>query len=302
MRDVTITWTNSQMVGDEIIELWLKKGAAAWAQEAQVLLGASSQSRTFPELEAGVDHVFQARARRGGQYRPEYTSSDPENWPVGSRLEFVPSDAVTPAGAPTITNCAWERTGSTATNITITAEANPAHESLDLQLVRGASTVVATVSGPHSGPVQLVDNDPPVGVAHTYRVRHIESGVPGAASSPIQCYAGPSPPPSGIQFSGVYDCGYEVSWTHNIPGAVTQVLDDWPGDSFQEVALAAADVTSAIVTKGNQILCESGAGQVPVAVRLRHGVETFGVTDWTQPVQRSDLLLCDDCVGNGGFG
>jgi hypothetical protein len=294
MRDVTITWTNSQMVGDEVLELWLKKGAAAWAQEAAVLAFGSSQNRTFEGLAADVNHVFQARARRGGEYRPEYTSANPEDWPVGSRLEFVPSATVTAPGAPTLDDTSWERVSSSSTKVTATATANPSHESLDLQLLRG-NTVVDTVAGPHTGPVVLTDVDPPLETTQPYRVRHIDTGVPGSNSNTIDQYIGPAPPPSNVEFSQVFDCGYTVNWVNQIGGAVTKIEHDWPGGGFTEVATVGAGVTQQQVSVGTGAFLCPDDDPVLVAVRLRHGVEAFGVTDFTLPVQRSDLTLKSEC-------
>lgn len=180
LRDVTIRQTMHEMVGDEMVEVWLKIGAGAWALDRTVDVEAGpTQDFEFLALDSEVLHVMQTRAVREGRYRAGYLNGDPDTWPEQSRVEFIPGQA--PAAAPTIIDGEWDDPTTTAT---ITVTPNPAHLDLDLELLRDG-VVVDTVAAPHVGDVPMSAVMASDDNFHNFTARHVVGGgLNGAQSDP----------------------------------------------------------------------------------------------------------------------
>lgn len=93
-RDVTLSWTLNDMAGDELVETWLKTGDDWALIDTVPAAGASPQTGLFPGLIAGDEYVAAVRMSRGGEYRPDFVSEDPEDWPAASTLTFIAGNPV----------------------------------------------------------------------------------------------------------------------------------------------------------------------------------------------------------------
>lgn len=287
-RDMVFRATLHEMSDDEVIEVWLKRGADLWMLELVVAVETVEPTQDFPlvALEDAVDHVLQLRAFRDGRYRAGYLGSDPDGWPAQSRFEFQPGAVA--ALAPTITGNAWARTSAVAQDTTIEVTSHVDHTDLDLQLLRDG-VVVATAAAPHVGPVDMVDEDPPIGAMHTYTARHVLLDLVGAQSAPTDQWAGPAKPTGLFDSTGASWYRYAVQWDAPVAGAVTRVQDNYLCiATFAERGLTAADAldfdTGGLALEKNSALEPNGNIGANFDARARHEVTAFAVTDvsdWT---------------------
>lgn len=284
LRDIELQADLNEMTGGEDWELWLKPDGGAWALHSSGVVDTGDPTPVFPinGLDSTKNYTVQLRASREGRYRPGYLNADPDSWPAQSRLVFRPG-AAAPA-APTITGWSWARTSGVAQAITITVTPNPAHMALDLELLRGG-VVVATVAGPHAGPVAMVDTNPPAGASHSYEARHTEFTLPGTSSAPTAVWAGPAAPTGLVQMStgGIF-YEYGLEWDAPAAGAATRIEDDYLCTTMGTFSAQAVTAADAIAEAGISVQKDSSHasnGNVPAAftARARHEVVSFGVTD-----------------------
>lgn len=280
VRDVTLRGTAHEMVGDETVELWLKRGAGAWALEQSVPADVSNppfQDFLVLGLESGLEHVAQVRVFRDGRYRAGYIGGDPEAWPAQSRLEFIPGAEAAPA--PEIVSSEFERTSGVAHEIRITVTPNALALDLDLDLLRDG-VVVDTIAGPHVGDVVMTDNDPPIATNRVYTARHRQFTLNGIESDPVIRWVGPPPPTDFVQVAEISDYyAYHVEWTN--PGGSIRVRDDWPIAGFINRALLGSGSThhDQDVEKESESM-EGADEQVTFCqVEVRCEVGAFAVTD-----------------------
>lgn len=302
LRTVTIRYTMHDMTGDETVEVWLKRGAGAWALDQTVDVGdPPTQDFELNGLESDVEHVVQVRAVHEGRYRAGYLDSDPELWPDESRFEFTAGGFS--ADAPTITDSSWARTSGVSTTTTIEVTPDPDFLANDLELLRDG-VVVDTVAGPHVGPVDMLDVDPPLGVNHAYTARHVSGGLHGTSSAATNRWAGPNKPTALAQTGGPDFGQYTAEWTVTEAGATTRVSDHWIG-AYQNRVLTAADAATALVDSPPLELDSVSIAPthpVDVNVRVRHEVTAFAVTDvsdWTADVVFSVTIADDETAYNG---
>jgi len=300
-RDVTITASLAERVGDETYELWLKEGSAAWALHSTgaVEQSASTQDFELANLEEGVECRMQLRMERESRYRDDYQSADPDAWPSQSLLVFTPG--VEEYAAPTLNSMLWSRTSGSSERVTVNATSSTGNEGLALQLLRNG-TVVDEVAGPHVGAVYLVDIDPPGETTQSYTVRHRSGFLAGLQSAPVNRWVGPDAPTGFGEVAPGSWYDYEVEWDAPPSGAVTRVQDTWVDSGvFAERAATAADATSYDPGFG-QLEKNSAAdpnGNIPAAarVRIRHELEQFSVTDvseYAAPVWISTEIASDE--------
>lgn len=269
------------MVGDETVELWLKRGAGAWALEQSAPVDTSNPPFMDFEilgLESGVIHVAQIRVFRDGRYRAGYLGGNPDAWPAQSRIEFIPGAEAAPP--PTIASTEFERTSAVAHEIRVTVTPNALALDLDLDLYRGG-VFVATIEGPHVGDVEFTDPNPPIATTVTYTARHREFTLDGELSDPVNRWVGPLAPTGLVQVAENPDYyAYHVDWT-NVAGS-TRVRDDWvllsPPQNRQ---LYTGSETHHDQTLEKNSLKMEGADEVPTTtlVEVRHEVTAFTVTD-----------------------
>lgn len=296
LRDVVLRWSNADMVGDESYELWLKVGSADWVLfQTGSLLTEPSQDFTLLDLTEGVAHVAQVRRVRGGRYRSEYLSNNPELWPEASRLEFTPGFDPD-FGTPTINGTSWERTSAGSHRITVNATAAAGSEAYTLQLLR-SGVVVDEVEGPHVGAVDLHDVDPTIAANHSYTVRHVAGVLEGPQTAPVVRWAGPDAPTGLAQESGEW-YGYEFSWDAPESGAVTEWGDDYlcPSQIDSRGTTAADAVTTGAFSglEKESALEPNGNAPASFAGYARHKVTTFGVED----VSEWESLTIDTEIAN----
>lgn len=277
------------MVGDETVELWLKRGAGDWALEQSVAVDTSNppfQDFLVVGLESNVDHIAQIRVFRDGRYRAGYLGGDPDAWPEQSRIEFVPGAEAAPA--PTIVSGEFERTSGVAHEVRITVTPNPGALTLDLDLLRDG-VVVDTIAGPHVGDVVLTDNDPPIATNRVYTARHRQFTLNGIESDPLTRWVGPDAPTGLVQTGAIPDYyAYTVDWV-NVTGSI-RVRDDWPIAGFINRALLGGGTTTynKDPLEKNSLKLE-GADEVMTTcnVQIRHEVAAFAVTDVSEWVDVS---------------
>jgi hypothetical protein len=293
LRDVVLTFDTNEVVGDETYELWLKIAAGEWAlfQTGAVALTAT-QSFTLLDLEEGVAHAAQVRMLRGGRYRSDYLSGDPDLWPSQSLIEFTPGLEES-FGTPSINATAWSRTASDSQRITVTATAAAGSEAYAIQLLRDG-VVVDEVAGPHVGTTNLVDLNPPIAEVHDYTVRHASGVLEGPTSGVAQQYAGPNAPTGLVQgVASWYQ--YSLQWDAPESGAVTEYGDDYlcPGNINSRGTTAADATMSGTVTVEKESALEPN-GNTPCTYTgyARHKVTAFTVEDvsqWEQITVEHDI-------------
>lgn len=280
VRDVTIRATSHEMVGDETVELWLKRGAGDWALEQSVPVDDSNppfQDFLVLGLESGLEHVAQIRVFRDGRYRAGYIGGDPDAWPEQSRIEFIPGAEAAPA--PTIVSAAFERTSGVAHQMNVTVTPNPGALDLDLDLLRDG-VVVDTIAGPHVGDVVMIDNDPPIATTRTYTARHRQFTLDGVLSDPLLAFVGPPAPTDFVQVAEISDYyAYHVEWTN--PGGSIRVRDDWPIAGFINRALLGSGSTHHDQAVEKESLFDEGSDEQVTfcQVEVRCEVASFAVID-----------------------
>lgn len=284
------------MVGDETVELWLKRGAGEWALEQSVPADTSNppyQDFLVLGLESGVEHAAQIRVFRDGRYRAGYIGGDPEAWPEQSRIDFIPGAEAAPA--PTIVGAVFERTSGTDHQMTVTVTPNPAALDLDLDLYRDG-VFVATIPGPHVGDVDFVDENPPIASNRTWTARHRQFTLDGVLSDPLIAWVGPPAPTDLVQVAELNDYyAYHIDWTN--PGGSIRVRDDWPVAGFINRALLGSGSTHHDQTVEKESAKMEGADEVLTScnVEIRCEVGAFAVTDVSEWVGISvDITEHDD--------
>src|SRR5690606_13395593 len=292
---VMLHWKNRDMIGDELIEVWLRPAGGAWALATSVGVSAAVDQQYLLEgLDAGTDYDWALRAVRGGLYRAGYESPDPDTWPAASRSSFT-----TLLLPPTIESATWERTSASSERILVTV--SPVYNDVDLELLSGG-VVVGTAPAPHSGPVTIAHVDPAGEQLHTYTARHRTAAKEGDESAPVSRWAGPDAPtlteiiPQGV-------CVYTVRWASASGSLYTEIEDDYPNSSFALRGTAAPGQGEIQVAHGQAIEDCAGIGgeMIPVTVRIRHRQDSFGVSDYSH-YSIDGLELCNACSFNGGNG
>lgn len=281
LRDVVITATINERIGDETYELWLKRASGAWYLEATGAVEpvAATQDFTINDLDSDVLYAMQLRMRRAGRYHISYLTSDPSTWPAQSYYEFTPgiSDAMS---APTMDSISWERTSSTVQRIDVTV--TPTDLGFDIQLLRDG-TVVQTVAGPFAGtPIVIYDDNPPAGADHTYTARHVNGFIAGPSSGALTQWPGPTAPTGLVDASVSNFYEYTVNWTNTNVAAVTRVEDDYAHyNAFDDRGAAAAGATSFTENPlpKSSTMASNGNLTGTIGVRVRHEWTQFGSTD-----------------------
>lgn len=296
LRNVTLRGTSHEMVGDETVELWLKRGAGDWALEQSAPIDTSNPPFMDWEvlgLESGVQHVAQVRVFRDGRYRAGYIGGDPDAWPAESRIEFIPGAEAAPA--PTIVSAVFERTSGVAHQMNVTVTPNPAALDLDLDLYRDG-VFVATIAGPHVGDVVFTDEDPPIASTRTWTARHRQFTLDGVLSGPLLAWVGPPPPTDLVQVAEFDDYyAYHIDWT-NVGGSI-RVRDDWQAGPPVNRALLGSGSTHHDQTLEKESAKSEGADEVitSCSVDIRSEVGSFSVTDVSDWVSVSvDVTEHDD--------
>lgn len=287
-RDVTIRGTPTEMLGDETVEVWLKRGSAEWELYDVVdVVDDPTQDFLLENLEEAVLHVLQLRATRESRYRTAYLSADPDDWPVQSRYQFTPGLDLE-FGVPAITGTEWERTSGSAQEIRVTATAASGSEAYALQLLRNGS-IVDEIAGPHGGPVVLTDANPPLAADHSYTVRHVEGFDVGPQTGAAVQYAGPAAPVNLAHTTpGVGWYAYTLEWDAPPSGAVSRVQDNYANQSvFAARTVTAADATTSgsINLEKNSSFEPNGNSPCLFDARVRHEVTAFAVTDVSKWVE-----------------
>src|SRR5690606_34288513 len=293
LRDVTIAWDNVEMIGDEILEFWLNGGTGWTLSGSAPVEPQEDQQHTFAGLAAGETYRLQIRARRGTFYREEYQSSNPDDWPEESLLEFT-----TGLAAPSIESAVWSRTSATQERIRLTI--HPVYSDRDLEILRDGS-VIATVT-PSEDPFVYDDvsddedlqdpNNEWGEQLYTYVVRHVYGENRSADSEPVSRWAGPDAPTiTQLEPAIALAAAYEIRWQNAETATedwVTQILDR---------NVTQGDPTFALVSslpypmQGPEVVQHSGHGGEDYEVQIRHAVTAFGVTDFSQVSGPSTVTL-----------
>jgi hypothetical protein len=264
----TVEWDNVAQDGDEVLELWLREGAGAWAHvppDTAVTL-AASQSRGLTDLTIGVEHTVAVRYRRGGQYHQDYESSDPLEWPASSRETFI-----TIPETPTLDSVEWARVSSSVERARVKFTVAPDHQVLQHEVFRDASSIGTVAAGVY----QFDDTGITGETNHTYTVRALGPAANSALSGGVTRWMGPVPAHSDFFYtaSGVGGCpggqsAFDLWWTNGRPDLPTRLLvggvptDLDPGvDAFNGI-------------------CSSD----PPSFSIRHVEVAFGVEDFSPTV------------------
>lgn len=294
-RDITLLATWADLAGDETYELWLKHESEAWIlQEVGDVTSDENNQQEFliPTLVADDSYVAQIRLTRAGRYRAGYLTTDPDTWPEDSRCEFIPG-ALAGVGAPTILSAVWERTGFSATNITLSITADDLDK--DLKVYRDGA-LVGTISAPHVNPVAFVDNDPDIAESHSYTARHTAGTLNGPLSAPVLCFAGPLPPEDFELVSAIDHYGsYTVQW--DAGGDVVRLEDDFLCAAIFSAAIGGGGTTtdsSYEVVKEITELPEGAFHTENFVARIRRELDSFAVTDVSDWVEAPISMAIDD--------
>ncbi len=280
LRNVVITGTQHQLVGDETYELWIRHASDAWAliETGTVVLVGDDMSFAISGLIDGDDYTTQVRLKRVGRYRVGYLTSNPDSWPEASRLEFVPGILVR-AGAPVFDFGTWSRIDGDSTQIALEIQAWSLTK--DIELYRDG-VLIATIAQPHVNPISYTDPDPELGVEHLYTARHVEATLHGPFSDPLPVWGGPAIPLDFTQTSpddqyGSYDVGWDAG------GDLVRIQDDFLCPSiFSDQTTTSASVYNRIIEITD--IPPGGTQAAFFRARARREVTSFSVTDvsdWT---------------------
>lgn len=292
-RDITLQMQWNDLAGDETYELWLLHESDGWLldQTGDVVPDIDNlQDFIISTLIEGDNYSAQMRAKRAGRYRAGYLTADPETWPSISRVDFVPG-ALVGVGAPVINSAVWERTSSSATDITLSINADNVNK--NLKIYRDG-VAITTLIAPFVNPITYVDPDPVTGVNHEYTARHTVGFLDGAFSAPVDCFAGPLPPTGVTQTSSTTDFGsYTIGWSAG--GADVQVQDDFvcAGTFANQGGLTTASSYHRFVEI--DLSPDHGTQDAIFQARVRAEITTFSVTDITDWVTIPvECLIYDD--------
>lgn len=278
IRLVTLQWINNAMAGDEQLELWLKFSGTWALSETIPVASTAEQSHEF-SFSPGDKRSFQIRARRDGEYRSDYQSANPDDWPSVSLFEHT-------AGMPTpvLELNGWARTSGVRQilgfNFSNIATARPVKFYVD---TGSGWTLVDTIAA------GTLTYDYEIGAeSGTYVDFKIEQEDDDSAATPsntLNLWAGPqaptnldTSPPTGY---GNIWYGYNVGWT-NGTGGQTRVEDDYCG-SFTSRALLASGFDSYMELGLPKASAMDPNGNTPysISVRVRHEYTSFAVTDYS---------------------
>lgn len=298
LRDITLGWTNTTMVGDEILEVWRRQGSGTWAEigTMPVSLGAT-QTYLFEGLPTDTTYTVAIRARRGGIYRPEFDDADPGTWPSASKLTFTTQMPTIVLGFG-----GWARTSSTDSEMALTWTGNdPTRPTRIFRKPSGGSFAevfeAAAGVGSYTYPVGVGEGETTL---EFYADQETTAGA-GPASNTLSAYAGlaspanvehsPTLPSSWYQYKVVWEMGLGAA------GASTRVQDDYIAlGTFADRTLTAADATEYTVdplekTSTDSETTEPPDQAVPIAVRVRHEITHFTVTDLSQWVELCPVVV-----------
>lgn len=298
-RAVTLQWLNNAMAGDELLELWLKDGA--WSLDSSIAVSpVSPQSHVFA-LSPGTSYSFQIRARREGSYRSGYTSSDPEDWPSGSRLDYT-----TGLPKPVVAFAGWARTSSTDQHLSL------AFSNVDtaraVRVYRDAGGGFALVQTVGAGTLTY---DYPIGGGESGLdlVFYIDQLADDATSNPsdqVTVYAGIEAPTMLEQIDPIGplpNYGYTAQWALGHAGAKTRVSDHWTGVYQDRVLTAASALSQAVGPLEQTSVSHTTNHDVSVIVRVQHELTSFTVTDvseWVSSSPNFSAKIYDDETAYNG--
>lgn len=301
VRVITLAWVNSQMAGDELLELW-KKVAGTWSLiEAVPVDSTSEQTYEFSGV-PGVAYVFQIRARRDGAYRTEYQSANPDDWPSASRLAYT-------AGMPTgvLTFVDWERTSAIRQILNFSwTNTDPARAVKFYRDDGGGFDLIATIAAGTSTYEYEIQTGEEATRLDFKIAQEDDDAVETFSNQQANIWAGPAEPtnlelkpPSG--YTNIW-YGYEVQWITGQTGASTKVQDDYCG-AFQTRTTSGAGVESRLELglQKNSALDPNGNVEVTVNVRIRHEITAFAVTDvsdWVELAVPVDIASDETAYGS----
>lgn len=285
-RTITFQWINSQMSGDELLELW-KKVAGVWSLVESIPVASTPEQTHEFTGSPGTKYSFQMRARRNGLYRADYQSTNPEDWPVGSRLDYT-ADLPVPVLARSLT-VPWQRTSATEQYLGFTFSNFDAARPIRFWRDAGAGfTNEATIAAGVNFYDYLIQGGEGATTLDFYVDQQDDDSASGPPSNTLAVYAGPVKPTLLAQTGGPDNDGYTAHWTNGtVPGGPkTRLSDHWTG-VYQNRTLTAASATTGTVAG-----LESNDPAIPslvvqVNVRARHEITQFAVTDvseWTADV------------------
>lgn len=283
-----IQWTNNNLTGGEIIEIWLKPSGGTWSRHTALPAGGTSQQTEIDNLQPGRNHNIATRYRRGTRYSPDSSSNNPDDWPASQK-----GTASTTLNSPTITNTSWTRTSATSEHISITIR--PAHAEADIILRRGGTTIATITSSQHGGnPYTYNDTGCTPEADNSYDAIH-QRDVSSPPSNTATQWAGPAAPTDPTAET-VDACNYYVAWNLGQPGVATEIWDDWPNQPDRTlVYTTTTNATTAGISHGGQSTC--GGTMIGVTIQIRHRLTQFGVTDYSRftPEPPASISLCDTC-------
>lgn len=285
VRTVVISWVNSAMAGDELLELWLKT-AGSWAlSETIPVASIAEQSHEFG-FAPGAARSLQIRAKRDGVYRAGYDSTDPEDWPSGSRLDFT-------CGMPTgvLAFTGWARTSGVAHHLSFSfSNVDPARETKFYRDDGGGFDLIGTIAaGTSTYDYAIQSGEEATTLA--FKITQANDDAVETPSNTLNVFAGPLAPtnldtlPSSPGYSNVW-YGYDIQWVSANVLYSTKVQDNYCG-AFQTRATEPAGIQTKLETGLTKFSAASPNGnlEVMVDVRIRHEYTSFAVTDvsdWTE--------------------
>lgn len=299
-RVITLQWVNSQMAGDESLELWTKV-AGVWSLAETIPVDSTPEQTHEFTGAPGTAYVFQLRARRDGAYRTDYQSSDPDDWPSTSRLEYT---AGLPVGVLALSG--WSRTSGISQQLAFTfSNIDPARPvkfyrddggGFDLidTIAAGTSTYAYIIGGGESGSYL------------NFQFTQEDDDAVAVTSNGINAYAGPAAPtnlttdpPSA--YANIW-YGYHVQWTTGQAGAETRLEDDYCGAYTARATNIGAGTEDYLYLglQKDSAMDPNGNVEVSINVRVRHELTSFAVTDvsdWIEAAIPVDIASDETAYG-----
>lgn len=285
-RRLTVAWTNNNILGSEVVEVWLKYGGN-WYLQTSVAVTGSSQSTLLTGLDALQDYTVALRhLAPGPTYTAGYTGATPDAWSAGTAAGS--KQTITTGGnAPTLTAGTWARSSATVTTFTLTIQVIDTRTQVELQKdIGGGFVTFATIAfGGSTTLVQPFAADPAeAGLTVSYRARLVRGAATSAWSATRTIFHGVTDTPPAIDL-----------WLDVSPSGGNQTLELWYTGGAMSAYRGTSRVlqfqrtdTSEILENvlpsrfktSSQIVRSVGTTTQSFSIRSRVGVIVDGVTDY----------------------
>lgn len=265
-RTATVTFSNQDHTGSEILETWLKEGEnGEWRKvDPDIRITVSPEQEVMlRDLDVGTEYTVALRYRLLGEYGTAYLDPDPDSWPRPSRHTFTMDFGG--ETAPTIDSLVWMRTSTTAEHVLV--RFTPRDPSLSHQVIRALGPSPSTLE---PGVTEYRDTGISGEATFSYFVRAVVGDLTSSLSPLMSIWTGPL----GVT---------TVSVEEIEPSPISSSIVRWEyagADLLRNPGVQIrVDGVIQTLARGARSLILVGTYS---SLRIRTYIEHFGVTDYGQ--------------------